>query len=193
MEAFFGLRLRQLEKLYDPIFTQNGEADHANFLRDLIGLESRDELFRRMHCRTEGWIQSARYCYRSLEVDDFSPYLESARRNPIAKDIGRTASSLDLLMACVKEINGSSSIFNSLDQIAMPDETLRFKIGSHRDKGLLFHVLSEHFGHVQGIDQSVETIFSNQVTLVKIMDRWINMNDFEVWTAPLPQIVLFRI
>ena len=193
MQAFFGVRLRQLESLDDPTYARDGEADHASFLRDLIGLESRDELFKRMHGRTEDWIQSARYCFRSLEVDDFIPYLESARRNPIAKEIGRTASSLDFLMACVKEISGSTSIFNSSDQIAMPDETLRFNTGSHRDKGLLLHVLSEYFGNVQGMSQPVETIFSTEVTLVKIIDEWINMNDFDVWTTPLPETVLFRI
>ena len=41
----------------------------------------------------------------------------------------------------VRACEGTESIFDDRDRIALPDETMRYRTGSDRDKALLLHVL----------------------------------------------------
>ena len=194
MEAFFGIRLRQIERLCDdPEILPVHEGERADFLRGLIGLDSRETLLRRMDGFDASWVLKAKYCFRSLDVVDKTPYFLAARRNPEARRVAQSAQSHESLFSIVRSIRGSASIFGSDDRIAMPDETLRFDTGSHRDKGLLLHVLLEHYETVIGIKSPLETVFFAHDTWVGFRGEWISVSDFSIFREFPSEKVLFRL
>lgn len=194
MEAFFGVRLQQLERLQPHEGGKvSQERGHADFLRGLIGLESREDLLRRLSEGAEDWVLKAHYCYRSLEVDDFTPYLLAARRNPSAATIGASAESIEALLQIVREIPVSRTIFGEMNRISMPDEILRLNAGGHRDKGLLLHVMIEHYAFSKDPGIRVETLFLSDDTWVKMSGHWVTMGAFETHDVPPSQPILHRI
>jgi len=93
-------------------------------------------------------------------------------------------------LAIVAGITGQDSIFESRNRIAMPDETLYFKTGSDRDKGLLLYTLL-HYSTI-GCRESVIG-FSDESSFVSYQDNWIDLRTLSVSSAePLGLKVLFN-
>ncbi len=190
--AFFGITLRQVQAGLVRRHTAGPESGHATFLRQVLGIESRKELLRRVQADPQPWTDRAWYCYRSLSVPDHRPYLIHARRNPLAMQTARALSSPQEAIDLVAAIPGSRSIFNDPDRIAMPDETLQLRTGTAHDKALLLHVLLEEQARVQHREERVESIFCEEDALVRSQDRWWSMTRFEVCQEPRPGGVRFR-
>jgi hypothetical protein len=105
----------------------------------------------------------------------------------------RTLSSPQEAIALVGTITGSRSIFDDRDRIAMPDETLRLRTGTDRDKALLLHVLLEEQTRVQQRDAQVTSIYADDDSMVGYGGRWWSMMRFETCDEPPPARVRFRL
>jgi hypothetical protein len=108
------------------------------------------------------------YSFRSLELQDLSPYLSVARQQPLCKLLGRALTSRLEAVDIVKNIEGCDSIFKDRNRIAMPDETLRLKTGSDRDKALLLHTLIEHVCASTLVSEQVVTLLTEDDSFVCI-------------------------
>lgn len=184
MQAFFGVSLRQLELALGIKREAGFESKQAGFLRDLIGLPSRQALYDRLVQSEDLWALKVFYNYRSLAVADKRPYLLNARRNPQAKAVAESSGSVDALLETVRDLSGMQSVFQDRDRIAMPDETMRLKTGTDRDKGLLLHVLLEHYLAAHGKKGCVESIYTTVNTYVRVDQRYIDMNSIVDCDAP---------
>ena len=193
MEVFFGISLRQVSDGLSKKCEATPEAPHANFFRELLGVSSRDALFERLENRTDVWVKKAFYAYRSLSVDDYTPYLLNARRGPLALSAAQSAECIEEVIKIVRSIPGAVSIFNDRERIAMPDETLRLQTGTDRDKSLLLHVLLEHYAHINALQAKVESIYTNDYSLVKVGDDWLDINSFNLWVGALPTSVKYHL
>ncbi|MEN9902634.1 MAG: hypothetical protein RL651_1298 [Pseudomonadota bacterium] len=184
MQAFFGIPLRQVSQALAIKRSSAEESDHAEFLRDLIGLPSRQALYDRLLKCGDLWASKVFYSYRSLKVADLRPYLLNALRNPQAKALATQATNREALLDILRSLPGDLSVFRDRHRIAMPDETLRLKTGTDRDKGLLLHVLFEH--HLSARHQSarVETICTVTDTYVGVDQHWIHVNSLTACDAP---------
>ena len=192
MEAFFGVGLRQVTDGLQNKQVSTPESDHANFFRQLLDLSSREQLIDRLQNTTAPWARKAFYAYRSLQVENHTPYLLNARRNPLARDTGRAAEGIDDIVSIVQSLPGSTSIFNDRDRIAMPDETLRLKTGTDRDKALLLHVLLEHHLQAHQLPYEVQSVYTKDESFVKVPDAWMAMTSFKKWDGALPADIQCR-
>lgn len=192
MQAFFGVKLRQMQQALEIKREPGAESKQAAFLRDLIGLPSRQALYDRLVQSEDMWALKVFYSYRSLAVADKWPYLLNARRNPQAKTVAESSSSVDTLLEAVRGLPGVQSVFQDRDRIAMPDETLRLKTGTDRDKGLLLHVLLEHYFAAHGQNGCVESVYTTANTYVRIDQRWIDMNSIIDCDAIPSDEIVFR-
>lgn len=192
MQAFFGVKLRQMQQALEIKREPGAESKQAAFLRDLIGLPSRQALYDRLVQSEDMWALKVFYSYRSLAVADKWPYLLNARRNPQAKTVAESSRSVDTLLEAVRGLPGVQSVFQDRDRIAMPDETLRLKTGTDRDKGLLLHVLLEHYFAAHGQNGCVESVYTTANTYVRIDQRWIDMNSIVDCDAIPSDEIIFR-
>lgn len=192
MASFFGIALRQVAEGLKNKRARRPESDHANFFRQLLGLASRDQLLDRLQKTTAPWARKAFYAYRSLEVENHTPYLLNARRNPQAREAARAAARIDDIVSIVQSLHGSTSIFNDRDRIAMPDETLRLKTGTDRDKALLLHVLLEHYMQANQLEHVVQSVYTNNESFVMVAGTWLAMTNFQPWDAALPTDIKYR-
>lgn len=192
MQAFFGVKLRQMQQALEIKREPGAESKQAAFLRDLIGLPSRQALYDRLVQSEDMWALKVFYSYRSLAVADKWPYLLNARRNPQAKTVAESSSGVDTLLEAVRDLPGMQSVFQDRDRIAMPDETLRLKTGTDRDKGLLLHVLLEHYFAAHGQNGCVESVYTTANTYVRIDQRWIDMNSIIDCDAIPSDEIVFR-
>lgn len=83
----------------------------------------------------------ALYAFRTLDAPNTEVYLRAAMRDYNVKQLGQGIRELSDALAIVEGIEGSESIFNYRNRIAMPDETLYFNTGTDRDKALLLYTL----------------------------------------------------
>lgn len=184
MKAFFGLSLRQVRQALANKRASTAESSQAMFLRDLIGLPSRQALKDRLLQRGDLCARKVFYSYRSLKVVDLRPYLMHARRNPQAKALALQAATRDALLDIVRNLPGEQSVFQDRDRIAMPDETLRLKTGTDRDKGLLLHVLFEHYLSARQQSAQIETVCTVQDTYVRVDQHWMHVNSLTFCDVP---------
>ena len=107
-----------------------------------------------------------------------------ARRNPQAKALALQAATRDALLDIVRNLPGEQSVFQDRDRIAMPDETLRLKTGTDRDKGLLLHVLFEHYLSARQQSAQIETVCTVQDTYVRVDQHWMHVNSLTFCDVP---------
>jgi hypothetical protein len=193
MASFFGITLRQVVEGLKNKQTSRPESDHANFFRQLLGLGSREHLLNQLQSTTALWAEKAFYAYRSLQVESLMPYLLNARRNPLARVAARNARGIDDIVAIVRSLSGTSSIFNERERIAMPDETLRLKTGTDRDKALLLHVLLEHYMQTNQLQHEVRSAYTHNESFVMVAGTWLAMTNLQPWDAELPTDIKYRL
>jgi hypothetical protein len=161
LDGFFGVRLSQLTSaLALPVVRMN-ESPLMPVLRELLRSQSLEQTRKRLMTVQTPDILPALYSYRSLAVPDILPYLETARRQPIAKARAREMKSYLDVIALIRQIEGAESIFGDRDRIAMPDETLTLGTGTDRDKALLAHVMLEHVVRSQPDHGQILTILTS--------------------------------
>ncbi|QTL03167.1 hypothetical protein J5J86_20810 [Aquabacter sp. L1I39] len=168
MDAFFGVRLRQLDAALSRPRLSCAEDPLADCLRELLGAPSLDAAEEILAAADDEASQGVLYAYRSLLVKDLHPYLEAAREQPKCRQLGLILSSPADALSVIASMDGAASIFGSRDRIAMPDETLLFRAGTDRDKALLLHVLLEHLAPRAGMSGAVETAFGATRSFVRI-------------------------
>lgn len=83
-------------------------------------------------------------CARDLRGGDWAQLLAAARQGPRLRQAQAALRSDDDALERVRAIAGTTSIFETRERLALPEETLKFDTGSDRDKALLLHVLLEH-------------------------------------------------
>jgi hypothetical protein len=168
LDRFFGVRLSQLSVgRSKPIQTKKGSS-FAPILRELLGVQSLERTRMHLSGQTDPHLLPALYSYRTLALHDLRPYLWVARHQPLCLALGRALKSRQDAIDIVKKITGNVSIFQDRNRIAMPDETLRLKTGSDRDKALLLHVLFEHLKAATSESVRIETLFSAEDSFVCI-------------------------
>jgi hypothetical protein len=166
LDCFFGVRLSQLTSALALPIVRINESPLMPILRELLRSHSLEQT--RKHLMTEQTpdILPALYSYRSLAVPDILPYLETARHQPLAKARAQEMKSYLEIVALIRQIEGTESIFGDRDRIAMPDETLALGTGTDRDKALLAHVMLEHIGRSQSLQDPILTIFTTTDSFV---------------------------
>jgi len=156
MHQFFGVQLKQVSPAVSGSLQILEESAFASPLRDLIGLKSLEQARTALMRTNDPSLSHVLYSYRSLDVKYIAPYLLVARQQPLCKVLARTLGSRSDAIELIRNLNGSDSIFDDRSRIQMPDETLRLRTGTDRDKALLLHVLLEHIdAHVGHTDPIV--------------------------------------
>ena len=74
----------------------------------------------------------------------------------------------------------------------MPDETLRLKTGTDRDKALLLHVLLEHHLQAHQLPYEVQSVYTKDESFVKVSGAWMAMTSFKKWDGALPADIQCR-
>jgi len=160
LDCFFGVRLSQLTKaLALPVVRMN-ESPLMPALRELLRTHSFEQTRKRLITEQNPNMLPALYSYRSLAVPDILPYWVTARHQPLAKARAQEMQNYLEVMALIRQIEGTESIFGDRDRIAMPDETLTLGTGTDRDKALLAHVMLEHIVRSQSHQGPILTILT---------------------------------
>jgi hypothetical protein len=193
LHEFFGIELTQITSAIKNKKMQAVEADDANFLRALLNLESEADLLLRLQNLDTVWSKKVFYNYRSLNVGDYQPYLQSARRNPLALKASKDIKNLSQVIRFIKSLPGNQSIFGDRERIAMPDETLRFKTGTDRDKCLLTQVMLEFIQENEGTVKLIQSIYTEEESLIKIDFELFSVPSFEVRKMPNHSLIKFTL
>jgi hypothetical protein len=184
LDLFFGVRLSQVSAgLSKPVQNQDASA-LAPVLRDLLGSQSLERTRQSLLTQQDSSLLQALYSYRSLELVDLRPYLWVARHQPLSLALGHSLRSRQEAVNIVKSIEAYDSIFKDRNRIAMPDETLRLKTGSDRDKALLLHVLLEHMAKASTTPSQIETLFTKEDTFVCTENVCLSLQTFSEVARP---------
>jgi hypothetical protein len=147
LDGFFGFRPAQLELALARALRPVAAADLRAIVDDVSAASCAAEV--QAHIRRqaleEGHPEALRalYAFRTLQVPEPSVYLRAARNRRRIGDVLPRIETAEEALRYVAAIEGTSSIFEDPDRIAMPDETVRFRTGTDRDKALLLHLLLE--------------------------------------------------
>lgn len=190
LDLFFGCRLTQISSAISHSRKQEPESTIAPIMRELLGTQSIDLARTKLLRSDDEASKQALYSYRSLQIANLSPYLSIARHNPSAKRLGAKLESLQHAVDVVKEIEGSTSIFDDRTRIAMPDETLRLRTGSDIDKALLLHVLTEHYHRSMGLATPCVTLVTQIDSFVCSGDFCFNLNRMSSDSKPTEGIIM---
>jgi hypothetical protein len=147
LDGFFGLRPAQLDLALGRAPRPVTAADLRTLVDDVSAASSAADVQARLRRKAleEGHPEALRalYAFRTLNVPDPSVYLRAARNRRRIGDVLPQIETTEEALRYVAAIEGTSSIFEDRDRIAMPDETVRFRTGTDRDKALLLHLLLE--------------------------------------------------
>jgi len=147
-DAFFGTRLRQIEPTLAHSKAAHAEHDCRALFATLAGARDGTNIRARIRSAAvngnDRFAQRALYAHRTLDVPDPGIYLRVACRSPHLREQAANLTSLDAALAVVAALPGTESIFLDRERIAMPEETLRFAMGTDRDRALLLHALLQH-------------------------------------------------
>jgi hypothetical protein len=130
----------------------------------------------------------ALHAFRTLDVPDPSVYLRAARHGSQLHHLLPAIRSIDDALRAIGDIAGTASIFDDEGRIAMPDETVRFATGTHRDKALLLHVLLERVAD-DGARSSLETLMGEADSYVRFAGFCISLARLAPVTQPEHRIV----
>lgn len=172
LDQFFGVRLRQVEEALSKPRLSRSEDPIAPCLRVLLGSPSMNGVSALLGSAGEQTEQDVLYSYRSLLVRDIHPYLVVARTQPNSQRLAEALSNVEEALEVIIGIREGPSILGSHDRIAMPDETLRFRLGTDRDKALLLHTLAEHISRRSGGIGQVRTHIGEKQSFVFLDGRW---------------------
>ncbi|MCX5515514.1 hypothetical protein C3941_07320 [Kaistia algarum] len=184
IDAFFGVRLRQVEFALSRPRIRRPEDPLARYLRALLGAASLESVQRMLDDDDSEASQGVLYAFRSTLVKDLRPYLAVARQQPNSRRLAGTLSAVEDAIDVIRSIDDAASIFGSRNRIAMPDETLRFRSGTDRDKALLLHVVAEHIGARTGSPGPVTTLFGESKSFVRLGDRYVDAGTGELLAEP---------
>ena len=192
MDQFFGLRLRQLEDGLSKPRKHAPEDPLAPYLRSLLGASSITEVLDLLGSSQDEACQGVLYAFRSLAVRDLRPYAEAARGQPNARTLALGLRTVDDALAALADIREAESLLGSRDRIAMPDETLRFRAGTSRDKALLLYALLAHMDTRDGVNRPLAALLGAERSFVQLGDQFIDAGSGEVHAAP-EDAILFRL
>jgi hypothetical protein len=189
LDRFFGVRLSQLSVgRSKPNQTKEGSV-FAPVLRELLEAQSLERTRLHLLDQLDPHLLPVLYSYRTLALQDLRPYLWVARHQTLCLALGRALKSRQDAIDIVKNITGSTSIFKDRNRIAMPDETLRLKTGSDRDKALLLHVLLEHLNAITSVSLRVETLFSAEDSFVCVDSFCFSTKTFAEVARPICGVI----
>jgi hypothetical protein len=172
LDQFFGVRLQQVDEALSKPRRSRSEDPIAPCLRELMGSRSMTDVSAMLASVGDQTEQDVLYSYRSLLARDIHPYLVVARKQPNSQRLAETLSNVEEALQVIIGIMEGPSILGSHDRIAMPDETLRFRMGTDRDKALLLHVLAEHISRRSGGIGQVRTHIGEKQSFVCLDGRW---------------------
>lgn len=190
IDKFFGVRLKQLDAALGGSRCQLPESPLAPVLRELLGSKSIETARARLLGSPEEPLQMVQYSYRSLDVLDHQPYLRVARLSPWAKRVATSLVSVEEAVAYLENIPSSESIFRNRERIAMPEETLRLRTGSDRDKALLLHVLIENVHERNGNPSIVTTLFTQENSFVVTSGFCFNLTTMSRAEQPTEGVII---
>lgn len=190
IDRFFGVRLKQLEAALGGNRCRLPESPLAPVLRELLGSKSIETARTRLLNSSEEPLLKVQYSYRSLDVLDHQPYLQAARLSPWAQRVATSLTSIEGAVAYLENIPGSESIFRNRDRIAMPEETLRLRTGSDRDKALLLHVLIENVHEQNGRPATVTTLFTQENSFVVTSGFCFNLTTMSRAEQPTEGVII---
>lgn len=168
LRSFFGVLPHQLTHTTDTPFEPVDQPHDGAVFQAIKGSKNAATVQARVRdAANAGHLAAIRalYAFRSLDVPAPSLYLSCARRAPTLKLLRPPIHSTDDALNVVKMVTDSQSIFDDRDRIALPDETLRFRTGTDRDKALLLHVLLESIE--TGARSECETLFTETRSYVR--------------------------
>lgn len=189
LDHFFGVRLTQMTAGISKLSNIEQASPFAPILRALLGSQSLEWTREYLSTQHDFRLLEILYSFRSLKLQDLSPYISVARQQPLCKVLGRSLATRQEAVDLVKNIDGCDSIFKDRNRIAMPDETLRLKTGSDRDKALLLHTLIEHFCVSTSVSERVVTLFTDDDSFVCIENFCFSLNTLSHVTRPITGIV----
>lgn len=189
LDHFFGVRLTQMT----AGISKSSKIEHASpfapVMRALLGSQSLEWTREYLLTQQDSPLLEVLYSFRSLELQDLSPYLSVARQQPLCKLLGRALTSRLEAVDLVKNIEGCASIFKDRNRIAMPDETLRLKTGTDRDKALLLHTLIEHVCVLTSVSEQVVTLLTEDDSFVCMDSFCFSLKTLSHVTRPITGIV----
>jgi len=197
IDAFFGCRLSQLDCALERPAQPVTASDLAPTIQQASTASNATEVQSRLRraALDEGHPAALRalYAFRTLDLPDLRAYLHAARRSTQITDRFGPIKTIDDTIRAVAAIEGSVSIFDDPNRIAMPDETARFGTGSDRDKALLLHVLLER---VLAIDDpartKLETLLTDSDSYVQSPRFCISISNM-AYVTPVAGTILHRI
>jgi len=191
MDDFFGMRLQQLGQGLSHSKQPSPETSFSSVLRKTLSIQSKADVEQLVQQLSEPWLSSVSYAYRSWHVTDRMPYLEAARRNPLAMKLSSRLIDTSAALLVIQKITKTESIFGDRDRVALPDETLRLDSGTDRDKALLLHVLLEHISQRQNsFPILVKSVYGKENSWVLYQDSCYQMSDMKlVVKFPLSEVL----
>lgn len=184
MDAFFGIRLRQLADGLSKPRRHLPEDPVAPYLRALHGAASASVVLERLGDSRDAAGQGVLYAFRSLAVADLHPYVMAARAQPNCRKLAQSLKTVEDVLAATAGIGQSDSILGNRDRIAMPDETLRFGTGTDRDKALLIMTLLFHVEARSGGDRQAVALLGVDASTVKFGSQYIDAGSGRPREAP---------
>lgn len=117
----------------------------------------------------------ALYSFRSIRVPNPEAYIQASLRGYKVRDEAKGVRGLDDAIQIAANLSGNSSIFNSFERIALPDELLHFKTGSHREVALLLYCLL-HLSpkNSERKREDMEIQFSEEASYLRVGETYID-------------------
>ncbi|MCA8881557.1 MAG: hypothetical protein KDA73_16745 [Rhodobacteraceae bacterium] len=146
-ERFLGAATRQLTRLrQEATVGFREELAHPGVLFASLGdFSGAADVAERIRSRAfdarDPFAVRALHVFRAVDVPDPSVYLFAGHSSGLAETFLPRPTSVEECLSVVRACEGTESIFDDRDRIALPDETMRYRTGSDRDKALLLHVL----------------------------------------------------
>ncbi|MFO1159350.1 MAG: hypothetical protein U1E60_10970 [Reyranellaceae bacterium] len=170
IDGFFGGRLAQLDRALQRELRRVPASSAAAIVGRAAAAGGADaalhQVRRAATDENDRAALQALHAFRTLDVPDPSVYLQAARHGSQLHHLLPVIGSIDDALRAVDDIAGTASIFDDQGRIAMPDETVRFATGTHRDKALLLHVLLERHAN-EGTRPCVETLLGETDSYVR--------------------------
>lgn len=119
----------------------------------------------------------ALYAFRQLDVAYPQVYIRAALRDPHVKALAQKVNQLSDALQIIANIMGQTSVFESRERLALPDETLYFNRGDDRDRALLLYTLLYH-SPIRDDDCMIG--FSDSSSFVTDRGKWIDVGNLKV-------------
>lgn len=192
MDQFFGTRLRQLATGLSKPRQHRAEDPLAPYLRSLLGASSIGQVLERLGNSQDEASQGVLYAFRSLAVADLHPYVAAALAQPTCRKLALGLEAEDDAVALVAGIAETASVLGSRDRITMPDETLRFRAGTDRDKALLLLALLAHIDARDGRSRPLAALLGEHRSFVQSGEKYLDVSSGQFHPMP-DEPILYRL